>query len=105
MNATHALGWALVHFLWQGAALALFLGILLALMRPRAARTRYALSLLTLGAMLIVPITTTLRLYTRPVAATGSPVTSPMNPANLSRQRNPAATVLPAPTTSGVSAT
>ena len=40
MNATHALGWALVHFLWQGAALAILLVVALALIRPTAARTR-----------------------------------------------------------------
>jgi hypothetical protein len=45
MNATHALGWALVHFLWQGAVLAVLLSIALALTGPRAARTRYALAL------------------------------------------------------------
>ncbi len=56
MTATHALGWALVHFLWQGAALALLLAIVLAATRPTAARARYALSLLTLGAMLVLPV-------------------------------------------------
>src|SRR6266704_6067746 len=63
MNATHALGWALVHFLWQGAALAILLGIGLAISPPTAARTRYTLSIVTLTAMLILPIATTLRLY------------------------------------------
>ncbi len=62
MNATHALGWALVHFLWQGAALAILLGVALAVIRPTAARTRYTLSIVTLAAMLVVPIATTLRL-------------------------------------------
>ena len=52
MNATHALGWALVHFVWQGTALALVLALALAALRPAAARTRYALSLLALCAML-----------------------------------------------------
>src|ERR1700740_1986123 len=63
MNATHALGWSLVHFLWQGTALALLLGIALALTRPAAARTRYALGMLTLVAMLVLPIATTVHLY------------------------------------------
>ena len=63
MNATHALGWALVHFLWQGTALALLLGIALAFTRPTAARTRYTLSLLTLIGMLVVPVVTGLRAY------------------------------------------
>ena len=63
MNATHALGWALVHFLWQGAALAILLGVALALIRPTAARTRYAVALLTLAAMLVLPVATTVQLY------------------------------------------
>jgi len=63
MNATHALGWALVHFLWQGAALAILLGVALALIRPTAARTRYAIALLTLAAMLVLPVATAVQLY------------------------------------------
>jgi HEAT repeat protein/beta-lactamase regulating signal transducer with metallopeptidase domain len=63
MNATHALGWALVHFLWQGAALAILLGVALTLIRPTAARTRYAVALFTLAAMLVLPIATTVQLY------------------------------------------
>jgi len=65
MTATYALGWALVHFLWQGAALAVLLAIVLAATRPTAARARYALSLLTLGAMLVLPVATGLRLLQR----------------------------------------
>ena len=71
MNATHALGWALVHFLWQGAALAILLALALALTRSIAARTRYTLSLLTLAAMLILPVATGVRLYER--ARVGAP--------------------------------
>jgi HEAT repeat protein/beta-lactamase regulating signal transducer with metallopeptidase domain len=71
MNATHALGWALVHFLWQGAALAVLLGVVLAVIRPTAARARYAAALVTLAAMLVAPVATTLRLY-QPVAAASS---------------------------------
>ena len=70
MNATQALGWALVHFLWQGAALAVLLAAALAVTRQTAARTRYALSLVTLAAMLVLPIVTAARLHrTQPPAA------------------------------------
>jgi beta-lactamase regulating signal transducer with metallopeptidase domain len=65
MNATHALGWALVHFLWQGAALALLLAVGLAVTRTAAAHTRYMLSLLTLAAMLILPLATGIGLHNR----------------------------------------
>ena len=63
MNATHALGWALVHFLWQGAALALLLLVGLAVTRDAAAQTRYTLSLVTLAAMLVLPLATGIALY------------------------------------------
>src|SRR5256885_15785672 len=76
MNATHALGWALVHFLWQGAALAFLLGVALALIRPTAARTRYTVSIVTLAAMLVIPIATTLRLY-EPVSASSQRLIAP----------------------------
>jgi HEAT repeat protein/beta-lactamase regulating signal transducer with metallopeptidase domain len=76
MNATHALGWALVHSLWQGTALAVLLGIGLALTRPAAARTRYTLSALTLAAMLVLPVATGLRLYAPPVVAGAAAVSS-----------------------------
>src|SRR3954463_16539488 len=65
MTATSALGLALVHFLWQGAALAIVLAVALTVLRARAARTRYALSLLTLIAMLLLPVATGLRLFRR----------------------------------------
>ncbi|HTI03849.1 MAG TPA: HEAT repeat domain-containing protein [Gemmatimonadales bacterium] len=65
MTATSALGWALVHFVWQGAVLAVLLGIALALIKPTAARTRYALAVLTLVAMMVVTIATGVRLLNR----------------------------------------
>jgi HEAT repeat protein/beta-lactamase regulating signal transducer with metallopeptidase domain len=77
MNATHALGWALVHFLWQGTALAVILGVALALTRPTAARTRYTLSILTLAAMLLLPVATALRMHQSPFAAGDAAAPSP----------------------------
>lgn len=95
MNATHALGWALVHFLWQGALLAVLLGIALALTRPRAARTRYALALLTLGAMLVVPVTTAVRLYAPVVAPSDTRVPPALESTTLTTDRSPAPVVIP----------
>ena len=69
MNATHALGWALVHFLWQGSALALLLGVGLSLTRKAGAQTRYTLSLIALAAMLILPLATGMSLYDPPTSA------------------------------------
>jgi HEAT repeat protein/beta-lactamase regulating signal transducer with metallopeptidase domain len=63
MNGMDVLGWALVHFVWQGAALAVVLAVALALTRVTAARTRYALSVATLVLMVAMPVATGLRLY------------------------------------------
>jgi len=90
MNATHALGWALVHFLWQGAVLAVLLSVALALTGPRAARTRYALALLTLGAMLVVPITTAVRLYAPVTALSDARVPPPLQATTPTADRSPA---------------
>jgi GWxTD domain-containing protein len=49
--AAQAVGWALVHFLWEGAALAAVLAATLFLLRPSSARARYAAACLTLFAM------------------------------------------------------
>src|SRR5882757_8537663 len=95
MNATHALGWALVHFLWQGAALAILLGVALAVIRPTAARTRYTLSLVTLAAMLVVPIATTLRLH-EPGFSSSSQTAGAAQPAT-EIQASPSPSPSPAP--------
>ena len=47
---THALGWTLLHSLWQGAFVALLLGLLLVLLHRHSAKTRYAVAG---GAMLV----------------------------------------------------
>ena len=93
MNATHALGWALVHFLWQGAALALLLLVGLAVTRKAASQIRYSLSLLTLAAMLVLPLATGIALYDSP-ASPASSVVSELAPA-----RSPSPS--PSPSTNG----
>lgn len=42
MNLTQALGWTLIHFIWQGAAVAILLACALVLLRRSGARLRYA---------------------------------------------------------------
>lgn len=59
-----ALAWALVHFLWEGLALALLLYIGLAF--SRSPRIRYALAVSTLAAMLLAPAVTFLMLQQQP---------------------------------------
>jgi uncharacterized protein (TIGR03435 family) len=53
------LGWALVHFLWQGALIAgLYLIARTLFVRPESARTRYTLSCAALAAMIVAPVVT-----------------------------------------------
>ena len=52
------IGWALLHFVWQGVLVALALAAVLWLVPLRAARIRYALACLALGVMAMMPIVT-----------------------------------------------
>jgi beta-lactamase regulating signal transducer with metallopeptidase domain len=53
-----ALGWSLLHFLWQGAALALVLASLNVMLRRAAPAVRYRLAALTLLLMVLLPAVT-----------------------------------------------
>lgn len=58
-----ALGWALVHFLWQGALVGVIAAVLLHVLRDARAQTRYAVACLALLACVLVPsITLAMRL-------------------------------------------
>ena len=75
----HALGWALLHFVWQGALVASLFSIFSALARKRSANLRYAAACSALLLLLIAPIVTFFILYTSagPVAAAGSVAPTP----------------------------
>ena len=51
-------GWSLVHFVWQGAALAAIAATTLWLLRDRTPQTRYAVACAALIAMLAAPLVT-----------------------------------------------
>ena len=53
-----ALAWTLIHFLWQGGALGLASFIMLRVVRPERATTRYAIGVGTLAAMLLSAVAT-----------------------------------------------
>ena len=55
---TQALGWTLLHFLWQGALVAVVLWCALALMERRSADARYAAACLALLSMVALPLLT-----------------------------------------------
>ena len=82
MNATWVVGWSLLHFVWQGAAVATLLAILLATSRHRTARYRYALSVSTLALMAALPLATAawLSREAASVTAVGRSVASASSP-------------------------
>ena len=53
-----ALGWALIHFIWQGALIALLLAIVLRVLRRRSTNARYAVACAALFLMLGGPLAT-----------------------------------------------
>ena len=53
-----ALGWTLLHFVWQGALVALLLAAALHLLRKSSAPTRYAVSCGALALLLALPLIT-----------------------------------------------
>ena len=61
-RVSDVLGWALIHFLWQGTLLALALAMARLVLPRRMARTRYVAGCATLAVMLAAPVATTFRL-------------------------------------------
>jgi beta-lactamase regulating signal transducer with metallopeptidase domain len=62
-----ALAWTLLHFLWQGALLGFAAFILLRVVRPSRASTRYAIGVATLALMLLSSVATFVALAEQPV--------------------------------------
>ena len=54
----HALGWTLLHFLWQGTAVALVLGCVLGLLGGQSSQARYGAACLALGLMVALSVAT-----------------------------------------------
>ena len=55
---THVVGWTLIHFVWQGAVLAVIAAAVLRLCRHRSANARYASACVVLAGMLASPVIT-----------------------------------------------
>ena len=60
-SGIHALGWTLLHFLWQGCLIAALLALVLAALPHAAAQARYAACCCALTSMLVAPLGTLLR--------------------------------------------
>ncbi|HEV2322954.1 MAG TPA: GWxTD domain-containing protein [Terracidiphilus sp.] len=54
----HALGWALLHFCWQGALIALLLACVLAVIPERLSQLRYAVCCAAMALMIALPLIT-----------------------------------------------
>lgn len=54
----HALGWALLHFCWQGALIALLLACALAVIPARSSQLRYAVCCAAMALMVALPLIT-----------------------------------------------
>jgi beta-lactamase regulating signal transducer with metallopeptidase domain len=78
--ATQVIGWALVHFLWQGTLIGVLTALALAALRRSAADVRYVVGTIGLSLMLTLPAVTAAQLWraastpaaratTRPAAA------------------------------------
>jgi beta-lactamase regulating signal transducer with metallopeptidase domain len=65
------LGWTLIHFLWQGAALGLLAWLALLLMRGGSAKARYGLACAFLVLMVGAPVGTFLSIRAQPPALAG----------------------------------
>jgi len=68
--------WAIVHFLWQGLAVALALAIALRLLRNRQPQLRWAAACLALTLMALLPVATALRVavsHTPPATSSLAP--------------------------------
>ena len=61
-----AIGWALLHLLWQGAVVAAILAATLALLERRSANVRYVVSCAALALLLILGVATAVREYEPP---------------------------------------
>ena len=98
------LGWALFHFLWQGALVALVVAPLVWLLRKRSPALRYTLACAALATMVALPVATAWSLAGRPAGFEASvpagtraddPVRIPAVAAALAT--GPADSFLPAP--------
>jgi TonB family protein len=64
-----AISRALIHFVWQGAIAGLLLSMVLYAMRQRSANVRYIVSCAAMLILALLPLITTVVLYSRPAAS------------------------------------
>ena len=75
------LGWTLLHLVWQAAAIALLLAILLSALRKASANLRYTIACLALGLIVLLPAVTMQLVgvsVAQPPAAVSEPAPAPV---------------------------
>lgn len=65
-DLTHTIGWTLLHSLWQGAVIAILLGLLLVALSKYSANTRYWVAVNAMLLLLLTSISTFLYLHESP---------------------------------------
>jgi len=78
-----AIGWALLHLLWQGAVVAAILAAVLALLERRSANARYIASCAALALLLILGVATGVRAYEPITPASGVNLTLTLRGADV----------------------
>src|ERR1017187_4109843 len=71
-------GWALVHFLWEGAAIAGLLWLVLRLAARRRPQVRYVVSCVALLLMVVAPVVTYMVVPLPPAITYGEPKVTPI---------------------------
>src|SRR5688500_7303894 len=61
--AARAIGWALLHFIWQGTVVGLIAAVALALLRRNDADVRYVVATIALAVMATLPLVTAFQAY------------------------------------------
>ncbi|MFC5271081.1 M56 family metallopeptidase [Adhaeribacter terreus] len=85
---TQALGWTLLHSLWQGALVALALSVVLVFLNRASAQVRYFISATALFTTLALAVFTFFRLYQEPAQ-----ITTPATTTTFSAQNHSVSTV------------
>ena len=71
--AAQAIGWALLHFIWQGAVVGVLAAIALRVLRHSDADVRYVVAAIALAVMATLPVVTAVQTYHAATAAVAAP--------------------------------
>jgi beta-lactamase regulating signal transducer with metallopeptidase domain len=99
--AVQAVGWALLHFVWQGTVVGLLSAVALRLLRSSAADVRYVVASIGLALMATLPVVTGVQAWRS--RTTPAVVSSSAGVASPSADPTPASAQMPSPTAAATS--